>query len=146
MQRKIRKGDKDIFKRLEEYLRRYPVLFAYVYGSFAEGNRGRLSDIDLAVCFNQDLSRSERFDLRLRLSSEISGICATAVDVVSLNDASLSLAFEIIKKGKVLFCKDRDVFVEKEYQVMKRYLDRRYYDLRRTEMVLERIHREGLLK
>ena len=108
-------GDKDIFKRLEEHLRKYPLQFVYLYGSFAEGNRGRLSDIDLAVCFSPELSKPERFDLRLRLSSKLSGICGRAVDVISLNDASLSLAFEIIKKGTVLFCTDRNALVEKEY-------------------------------
>jgi len=139
-------GNTEICKKLVEHLKNYPLLFAYLYGSFAEGKIKKLSDIDIAVYFRPELSKSERFDLRLRLSSELSGIYGKEVDVVSFNDASLSLAFEIIKKGKILFCADRNALVQKEYQIMKRYLDRRYYDLRRADMILERINKEGLLK
>ncbi len=122
---------------LSERLERYPVVFAYLFGSHAAGRAASLSDIDIAVYLEKGVDKPQRFDLRLRLSSELSSVAGIPADVIVINDSPLSLAYEAIKHGKVLLCKDREQRIEVETKILSRYLDRRYYDRRRAAMILE---------
>ena len=136
--------NKPALKRLSDSLSKYPVIVAYLFGSEAKGERGPLSDIDIAVFIDRGIDRSGRFDLRLRLSSELSGIMNRMVDLVILNDAPVQLAFEIIKYGELIFCGDKSARVDVETGIISRYLDRRYYDKRHAELALEKIASRGL--
>ena len=127
-----------------EHLGKYPVIFAYLFGSYSQGKTTPLSDIDIAVFFEKNVFRSERFDFRLRLTQELSGILRTRADITVMNDSPVQLAYEIIKYGKVIFCKERDVRISVETEILSRYLDRRYYDKRRAEVVLQQIRDRGL--
>ena len=40
-----------------------------------------LSDIDIAVLVHEDINKTERFDLRLRLSNELSAVMSRTVDL-----------------------------------------------------------------
>jgi len=126
---------------LTDRLQEYPVLFAYLFGSQVSGKATSLSDIDLAVYLDEVVSKDKRFDLRLKLSSELSAILRKRVDLVVINDAPVGLCYEAIKHGSVIFCKDRPLRIETEIRILSRYLDRRYYDRRRAEMILDRIDR-----
>lgn len=136
--------NKSALKRLSDSLSKYPVIVAYLFGSEAKGERGPLSDIDIAVFIDRGIDRSGRFDLRLRLSSELSGITNRMVDLVILNDAPVQLAFETIKYGELIFCGDKSARVDVETGIISRYLDRRYYDKRHAELALEKIASRGL--
>lgn len=127
-----------IFNKTEE------VEFAYLFGSGAKGISGILSDIDIALFVDRNLAKAERFDLRLRLSSKLSSIMKKPVDVVTLNDSSVQLSYEVIKHGKVIFCKDKSKQVDFEMETLSKYLDRRYYDKRHAELVMEKIASRGL--
>lgn len=129
---------------ISEHLGKYPVVFAYLFGSQAIGRQTPLSDMDIAVFLEKTASRSERFDIRLRLSNELSAVLKTRADLIVMNDIPVQLAYEIIKHGKALFCRDRDARVDTETEILSRYLDRRYYDKRRTECVLNQIRARGL--
>jgi predicted nucleotidyltransferase len=135
--------ERDI-KRLADCLGKYPVVIAYLFGSEAKGKSGTLSDIDIAIFIDKTINKSERFDLRLRLTSELSSIMNKTVDVVVLNVSPVQLSYEIIKHGKVIFCKDKSMQVDFETEILSKYLDRRYYDKRHAELTLERIALRGL--
>lgn len=60
------------------------------------------------------------------------------VDVTVMNDIPIQIAYEIIKHGKVILCKDRDALGDAEIEILSRYLDRRYYDKRRAELSLKK--------
>jgi len=64
------------------------------------------------------------------------------VDLVVMNDAPLYLNFEIIREGKIFYCRDEGRRIDFELYIASRYRDRKYYQDRRNRMVLERI-REG---
>lgn len=113
-------------KLLSEHLQKYPVVFAYLFGSHARGTPTSLSDIDIALFVEKPLSKSERFDVRLKLSSQISTIVGKECDITLINDSPIQLAYEIIKHGKILFCKDRDTRIAVETEILSKYLDRRY--------------------
>ncbi|MDI6728288.1 MAG: nucleotidyltransferase domain-containing protein [Thermodesulfovibrionales bacterium] len=131
-------------KKITDCLGKYPVILAYLFGSEAKGTSGVLSDIDVAMFVDKGVDKSERFDMRLRLSNELSSIMNRMVDLVILNDSPVQLSYEIIKHGKVIFCKDKSMQVDFETEILSRYLDRRYYDKRHAELILERIALRGL--
>jgi len=47
-----------------------------------------------------------------------------------MNDAPISLNFEVIKANHPLFIRDKDLKVDFEHYIMSRYLDRQFYNLR----------------
>lgn len=132
-------------KLLTDNLNKYPILFVYLFGSQAKGESTRLSDIDIAVFLDKKIAKSERFDIRLRLTNDLSAIAGARVDLIVMNDIPIQIAYEIIKHGKVIFCKDRDAMIDTETEILSKYLDRRYYDKRRTELVLKQIGTGGMM-
>ncbi|MBI4688615.1 MAG: nucleotidyltransferase domain-containing protein [Nitrospirae bacterium] len=131
-------------QNISDYLSKYPVAIAYLFGSEAKGTSGVLSDIDIAVFFDKKTDKSERFDMRLRLSSELSSIKNKSVDLILLNDSPVQLSYEVIKHGKLIFCKEKSMQVDFEMEILSKYLDRRYYDKRHAELVMEKIASRGL--
>ena len=133
-------------KKIEDCIKKYPVVTAYIFGSEAKGTSGLLSDIDIAVFVHEGVSKAERFDLRLRLSSELSAVMSRPVDLVMLNDSPVQLSYEIIRHGKLIFCSDKSTKVDLEVDILSRYLDRRYYDKRHAELTLQNIASGGFTR
>ena len=138
--------DDSRIKSITDILRKYPIVFAYLFGSQAKDQSTALSDIDLAVCIDRKIPKSERFDMRLRLVNDLSAMAGTKVDVIVINDIPIQLAYEVIKYGKAILCKDRDAMVDAEIEILSKYLDRRYYDKRRAELLLRKIETEDMLQ
>jgi len=62
---------------------------AYLFGSIARGEENCLSDIDIAVLFDEVLTKKEAFDLQLKLIVDLGDLLKTKnVDLVVLNDSS----------------------------------------------------------
>ncbi len=79
-------------KKLVEFLKKQKYIkLAYLFGSYAKGEEGLLSDVDIAIFLDEKLNKSERFNLKLKLISKISAILgikeADKLDVVVMNDA-----------------------------------------------------------
>jgi len=88
------------------------VELAYLFGSVAQGGEGKLSDVDLAVFLDESLDEKERFNFKLSLISDLEDILRTdRLDLVIMNDAPVSLNFEIIKANYPLFIRDEDLKV-----------------------------------
>jgi len=138
-------NEEKLYEQIRDCLDGYPVVFAYVFGSVARGDSGALSDVDVALFIDERVDKAGRFDLRLRLSNELSAALGRRGDIVILNDASTSLAYEVIKHGRVVVCKDDSTRVDEERRILSQYLDRRYYDKRYADTVLARTASEGLL-
>jgi hypothetical protein len=123
-------------KQLTEILEKRRVLLAYLFGSQATGQTGPLSDIDIAVYFDETLGNDERFDLRLVVLGELTDLFKTdEIDLVVLNDAPPLLAHRIIKDGTLLFCGNDKLRVEHEVKVIMKYLDWKPYLDKYTEEV-----------
>ncbi|MFN3741015.1 MAG: nucleotidyltransferase domain-containing protein, partial [Thermodesulfovibrionales bacterium] len=100
---------KEVIKNLAESLeKRDEIIFAYIYGSFAEGLAWR--DIDVAVYVNKDaVPEAEAIDYGLRISavSEMeTGI--RPLDIKVINYAPIGLKY-YVTKGTLLFSKDEDI-------------------------------------
>lgn len=121
------------------------VKLAYLYGSAAKGKAGKLSDVDIAVLFDDSLSKKERFKLQLKLIGEIAALLKTdKVDLVDIDEAPLSLKFEIIKANCPVFVRNRMLKIDFEHEVMSRYLDRRYYEKRAASEYLKKVAVRGI--
>jgi len=115
------------------------VELAYLFGSVAQGGEGKLSDVDLAVFLDESLDEKERFNFKLSLISVLEDILRTdRLDLVIMNDAPVSLNFEIIKANYPLFIRDEDLKVDLEHYIMSRYLDRQYYDRRWADNLIKK--------
>ena len=104
-----------IAETLRRYLREAPptgLVSAYLFGSHAAGRAHRQSDIDIGICVDRRVlaARAARFDLRVRLTSDlIHTLRCNEVDVVVLNDAPPLFARHVLRHGLRLFCADPDL-------------------------------------
>lgn len=127
-----RENRERILNIISEFLRKQDdILFAYVYGSFAEEKP--FEDIDIALYFS---SHSD-FNRVFGLEEEIGDKVGFSLDMQSLNEASLSFAFRVISTGKLLFSKDEKVRSDFEVRTRVMYFDFKPY--------LERYYREVVL-
>lgn len=102
----------------------FPVDLAYVFGSVAQENPHRESDVDIAVLLSDALSQEERFELRLKLIGALSRTLKKPVDVVVLNDtASLFFKYVILKEGQLLYQKSEEQRLDFESRLMSLYFD-----------------------
>lgn len=121
------------------------VRLAYLFGSVVRGEEGKLSDVDVAVLLDDSLDKKERFNLQLELISDITEILKTdKVDLIVINDAPLSLNYEIIKANCPVFVRDEVEKIDFEHEVLSRYLDRRYYEKKAAARFLEKVAEKGI--
>jgi len=127
-------------KEVKEFLQKQDhVELAYLFGSIALQKAGKLSDVDLAVFLDESLDRKEKFRKKLRLIADLEDILKIdRLDLVIMNDAPLSLNFEIIKANYPLFIRNKDLKVDLEQYIMSRYLDRQYYDKRWADNLIKK--------
>lgn len=121
------------------------VIIVYLFGSYANNSINKLSDIDIAVYVNQEMSENKRFGFRLDLISKVGCLLRTnKIDLVILNDLSLFLSSRVIHEGKILYCRDELIRIRFETNIMKRYFDRKYYYDRHKDLSLAAIAKDGL--
>ncbi len=72
--RRIRHDVKRLFPKIPEVFRRHPeVVAAYLFGSYAKGEAGPLSDVDIAYLFDpKAFNPHDYLDLDLQIDVEIS--------------------------------------------------------------------------
>lgn len=111
---------KIISERVSAIAEKYGIVYAILFGSIVEGRfiKGE-SDIDLAVKVDK-LDKSELFNF---LKNFIRDMEMDNLDVVVINFAPFSLNYEILMRGKVVFCKDEDELFEDRLRIIKLYDD-----------------------
>lgn len=108
---------------LQKIFKANKVQFAYVFGSAASKKTVNSSDIDIAVFLNET-NKTKRFDIRLKLISELEKNIDKKIDLVILNDIeSLFFKYVIISEGKKIFEIDQANRVEEETKIIGEYFD-----------------------
>jgi hypothetical protein len=80
------------------------IVGAYVFGSVARGKATSLSDIDVALLLTPS---SAAADVCGRVADELSRQFGTdGVDVVSLDNVPVPLAYRVIREGRLVVCRD----------------------------------------
>jgi len=136
----IQMGSKELETKLNEFFSgEASVVVAYLFGSTARGEASCLSDIDIAVLFDDALTKKEAFDLQLKLIVDLGDLLKTKnVDLVVLNNSPLLLAFNIIRDG-IILKSDEKKRVSFETRIMSRYYDEQYYIERHMKRTIERM-------
>jgi hypothetical protein len=76
------------------------IVFAYLFGSRADGTAGPRSDVDVAVYLVDGV---DAFNMRLTLMGRLAACLRTdALDVIVLNDAPLALTGRIVESRRVV--------------------------------------------
>ncbi len=111
----------EISQKLSPVWESFPeVRFAYLFGSFAAGKAGPLSDLDLAV-YLEPYSHGRFLDLYAACCRALK---RNDLDLVVLNRTeNLILLENIIREGKLLFERDRGARFEFEVETLHLALD-----------------------
>jgi predicted nucleotidyltransferase len=105
------------------------VCFAYLFGSQARQDAGKLSDIDIAIYLDHGI---DGFRYRLYLMEAIIKIVKNdKVDIIILNNATLLMCHQVVKNGVVLK-DDKRQRLDFETQVLGEYHDTEH--LRNTQL------------
>ncbi len=133
----------DIEQRLPlawEYLRSHPkVVFAYLFGGLARGERGRLSDVDIAVCLT---GMRKTAATKLELIENLVDILGTGeIDLIVLNaQENVPLTAEVLGACRVIV--DKAPFERHKFESLAM---RKYFDFQPRELsILEaKVMRHG---
>ena len=120
--------DEKIKKAVSEIKSKKQIVAFYLFGSYAAGRPTPLSDIDIAVLFDNTIKKDNLFDEKLCLLVELSIIFGTDnLDLVILNEAPAGLGYRIIKNGKLLFLRNeaKEQFICFKARLLDRYCDYR---------------------
>jgi len=121
---------KDILDRIQyaaNYLEtRNDVLFAYLFGGLSKGEPKPLSDVDIAVYLSEN---AECIQAKSEIIENLVDILRTdEIDVIILNQSSLSLSMNVLKNNRVLV--DKKPFRRHTYQSL---IFRKYFDFNKFE-------------
>jgi predicted nucleotidyltransferase len=101
-----------------------PVLFAYLYGSYAKGLSHPFSDLDVGI-YIEDPDKRSCLDLELSLALRIDEKLDHTVnsEVRVLNHLPLTVKGRVLSDGELIYSRDELNRIEFETQVRKAYFD-----------------------
>lgn len=113
---KLRKESIEIIKKMD-------IELIYIFGSVITKTQNENSDIDIAILFKDGLSldtSKSYFELYKAFSKEF---IDKEIDIVYLNNAPLTLKFDVITHGKIIY-KDSEIYgYNYRENVIKEYID-----------------------
>jgi predicted nucleotidyltransferase len=147
----IRDGIKlqdDVLERLSGLIQaikqRSEVVALYSFGSVVKNDLKPLSDLDYAILLSGQLSKRQRFDEHLELIGIFNNVFRTdEIDLIILNDAPLRFCYVILKTGKLLYFRNKDDLIDLRDQVLKYYLDFKYFRESFDQVFLEGVGYDG---
>ena len=120
------------------------VVALYSFGGAAKNELKPLSDLDYAILLSGQLSKRPRFEKHLELIGIFNNVFRTdEIDLIILNDASLRFCYVILKTGKLLYFRNKDDLIDLRDQVLKYYLDFKYFRDSFDQVFLEGVGYDG---
>jgi len=113
-----------ILKVVPQILKKYPVAFAYLYGSFASGLEHSFSDIDICV-YTDNIPSDKKLSIQMAISLEIDEKLQekNSAEVRILNDLPLIIKGHIVTEGILLYSKNDDLRTDVESFTRRTYFD-----------------------
>ena len=113
-----------LIRKSPRILGKYPVLFAYLYGSFATGVVHPFSDVDIGI-YAAKVAKGEYPALELGISLEFDEELPGNVqsDLRVINDLPLSFLGQIVTDGVLVYCIDDVTRIDFETSVRMAYFD-----------------------
>ena len=96
---------------------------AYVFGSYVHNDD--FNDIDVALLISREPDPYKRFKFEMMVARELERQIKPRFefDVKILNHSPIEFQYEVLKKGKAVFLRDRTENVEYESETISNYLD-----------------------
>lgn len=111
----MNKEDTEKLNALIEKIKEFPEVIAIVlFGSCAKDEAKEISDIDIAVIVRNPDKLIE---------GEIGSMYSKKFDVVLFHRLPLHIQFEVLKHGKMLFCRDEEMLLEIKRNVLREYIE-----------------------
>ncbi len=108
---------KDIFTSYNE------IKAAYLFGSYAEEEQNRNSDLDIGILLAEDYNKMIKLDILTKLTQNN----FDNVDLVIINNASILVKYEVIKHNKLIYCRNDFDFSVYYSKITRLFLDFKPY-------------------
>ena len=96
-------------QQLAELLAKQPdIKLIILFGSVAGGSEGPESDLDIAVAGDRSLGTAQK----MVLIDELAQVSGRPVDLIDLQSVGGTLLHRLLTKGKVVVCKDSELYGE----------------------------------
>lgn len=102
------------------------VEIGYIFGSFSQGRE--FNDIDVAILLRKAPPAYEAMKSAMRVARELENALGYKFefDVKVLNSSPIYFQYEVIKRGKLIFCRNEARRVRYESSALSEYLDYRW--------------------
>ncbi|MBE0448783.1 MAG: nucleotidyltransferase domain-containing protein [Actinobacteria bacterium] len=129
---------------LSKVLTKYPVISAYLFGSYARGNAHPGSDIDIAIYIEpvSKLSLDEELTVGREVEAK-SGL--KPIDLRIMNDMPVTVQGEILTRGVLLYSADDKERVTYETKTLALYFDYLPHIERFRKEFLKSVEERGIL-
>ena len=101
----------------------YRVKLLYLFGSKAKNTSSNKSDLDIAALFEDEITDFSLLKRLSELSAELSKNLPGSIDLVSLNNASSLLKYEVIANNQLLYSRNEEERIMYEVLAVKEYID-----------------------
>lgn len=120
-------------------LRDLNIALVYLFGSYTLNTYGALSDIDIGIVLLKPNTKDylDLFDSLYSIFSKI--YSKDEIDIVFLDKAPLTLRFEVVTTGKVLYRISKEFQYNYKERVIKEYIDIKPLLEEQDKALLERI-------
>jgi len=141
-----------IIKKLQKYFRnRKDVAFAFLFGSQSKGLQRKISDWDIAIYLNDNLSKDQMLKNRDDILSELNDIIHQEIDLVLLNIAKPTIADVAMRYGLVLTINDEESYLKQLLKVSAQATDFRnfsdsFWQIKQSAQSLTPVERHHLQK
>lgn len=116
--------EKDIERLVHYFTERDEVVSLYLFGSSARGRKTKESDIDIAVLIDESgVKKTNLEGFRKEYYEASPGFSLGPVDIVILNTAPPFLKYQVLKRGRILFDRERKLRVRFTEKAINEYLD-----------------------
>jgi len=133
--------DITLSEKQQRHLQKLGVSLVYLFGSYSEGYAGPLSDLDIAVLY-QDLSMLSSNNMGETYYSLYDFFTdlfpGKQVDIVFLQKANLELRFDVIQYGKILYQSSLEEKLSFEERTTLFYADFKPVLTEMNEAIIER--------
>lgn len=130
----------EIIRKIQLILeKQHNIVFAYVFGSLAQGKYNKLSDVDIAIYIKDN---NLNFTEYLNLKRKLMDVTSREIDLVILNNAAPIVKNEVFKYGVQLFSRNEELESNfKVHSIFENQDMKKYRDLSFQRMI-ERTKRE----
>ncbi len=112
----------------------------YLFGSAVHADQSTVHDVDVAVLTDRPLALDEL----MRRRADLVSATGAAIDLVSLNDAPIILAHEVVQAGVCLYARTPDIETEFVTRARARYWDFKPYREEQWRLAGQRLEERRL--